>query len=216
MVFKEYIRNIKLFSRVGNSFVVGGKLCKCCPCRQGRGKSLEIEENICGKENHDHQLFRTEGDNDKEKDIECEKSSDPPLLISLQTQLHDIEKIEKKQNGDDSSSSSTFFSKNSSIRKDHRGSEDSRQFQSSPSPTCSISNIYLIKGRRKKKISRSVTSTSSETSVPAGTLVSTYAGGSGSGNVAKMQAEQGSIKELKSYQTNRYLRNRRHTLANVR
>lgn len=270
--------------------MVGGKLCKCCPCRQGRGKSLEIEENICGKENHDHQLFRTEGDNDKGKDIECEKSSDPPLLISLQTQLHDIEEIEEEQNGDDSSSSSTFFSKNSSIRKDHRGSEDSRQFQSSPSPTCSISNIYLIKGRRKKKIrfvvismklfskgfslslsppfcfniflflnflflslslrkpfeksfshtkhhnvffirqiilkkvylfpcsrnSRSVTSTSSETSVPAGTLVSTYAGGSGSGNVAKMQAEQGSIKELKSYQTNRYLRNRRHTLANVR
>lgn len=127
-------------------------MCKCCPCRQGRGEALEENQKISGKENHESHLTEPESNYDKdEKDCEVEKSG-PPLVISLQGQLHDIEEIEEEQNGDDTSSSSTLFSKNSSIRKDHRGSEDSRQFQSSPSPTCSISNIHLIKGRRKKKI----------------------------------------------------------------
>lgn len=132
--------------------MVGGKLSKCCPCRQGRGKDQEENIKIAGTENHETQEpgNKTE-DGTEKKSTEVERG-DPPLLISLQTQLHDIEEIEEEQNGDDTSSSSTLFSKNSSIRKDHRGSEDSRQFQSSPSPTFSISNIHLIKGRRKKKI----------------------------------------------------------------
>ncbi|KAK9751454.1 hypothetical protein QE152_g5042 [Popillia japonica] len=68
----------------------------------------------------------------------------------------------------------------------------------SPSPTLSA------KASRKNQRTRSVTSTtssecSSSTAPPAG----------------KMQAEQGSIGDLQRYH-NRYLRNRRHTLANVR
>lgn len=71
----------------------------------------------------------------------------------------------------------------------------------SPSPTLSL------KTSRKSQRTRSVTSTtSSESSTPAAasTAVPT-----------KMQAEQGSIGDLQRYH-NRYLRNRRHTLANVR
>ncbi|KAK6634777.1 hypothetical protein RUM44_000024 [Polyplax serrata] len=186
--------------------------------RRGEPLKTNVKGDLPAKESHEYRLPEEELDNDK---AEAEKSeaekSGPQLLISLQSQLHDIEEIEEEQNGDDTSSSSTLFSKTSSIRKDHRGSEDSRQFQSSPSPTCSISNIHLIKSRRKKKISsRSVTSTSSDTSGAASTVVSTCAVGGGGSASGKMQAEQGSIKELKSYQTNRYLRNRRHTLANVR
>lgn len=67
----------------------------------------------------------------------------------------------------------------------------------SPSPTLSVK-------ARKGQRTRSVTSTtSSEASSAAASI-----GG-------KMQAEQGSIGELQRYH-NRYLRNRRHTLANVR
>lgn len=71
----------------------------------------------------------------------------------------------------------------------------------SPSPTLSA------KAGRKGQRNRSVTSstTSSECSSSIGV----------SGSVVKMQAEQGSIGDLQRYH-NRYLRNRRHTLANVR
>lgn len=65
----------------------------------------------------------------------------------------------------------------------------------SPSPT-------WVSGRKTKIRTRSVASstTSEQPSAP---------------TIPKMQAEQGSIGELQKYH-NRYLRNRRHTLANVR
>lgn len=64
----------------------------------------------------------------------------------------------------------------------------------SPSPTLSV------KASRKGQRTRSVTSTTSSEA---------------SAGSNKMQAEQGSIGDLQKYH-NRYLRNRRHTLANVR
>jgi hypothetical protein len=64
----------------------------------------------------------------------------------------------------------------------------------SPSPTLSVK-------ARKGQRTRSVTSTTSSEASSTATV--------------KMQAEQGSIGELQKYH-NRYLRNRRHTLANVR
>lgn len=135
--------------------MVGGTLCKCYPCRHGRGEVQEEEIKITEKANHDNCDKNEENEDNKEDEDGLEvETTGPPLLISLQqTHLHDIEEIEEEQNGcDDTSSSSTLFSKNSSSRKEHRGSGGSRQFQSSPSPTFSISNIHLIKGRRKKKI----------------------------------------------------------------
>lgn len=69
-----------------------------------------------------------------------------------------------------------------------------RTVHQSPSPTLSVKTSR--KGR-----TRSVTSTTSSEG--------------SSGTTIKMQAEQGSIGELQKYH-NRYLRNRRHTLANVR
>lgn len=73
----------------------------------------------------------------------------------------------------------------------------------SPSPTLSI------KTSRKSQRTRSITSTtSSDSSTPAIATASAVV-------PTKMQAEQGSIGDLQRYH-NRYLRNRRHTLANVR
>lgn len=68
----------------------------------------------------------------------------------------------------------------------------------SPSPTLSV------KASRKSQRTRSVTSTTSSEGSTGGVP-----------SAAKMQAEQGSIGDLQRYH-NRYLRNRRHTLANVR
>lgn len=74
----------------------------------------------------------------------------------------------------------------------------------SPSPTLSA------KASRKSQRNRSITSTTSSECSSSGGGVSSAPAGS-----AKMQAEQGSIGDLHRYH-NRYLRNRRHTLANVR
>lgn len=104
----------------------------------------------------------------------------------------------------------------------------------SPSPTFSVK---ISGGKRKNKLrTRSVQSATSSTSssttessstvqIPASVIQSTLVSGGGSGGsavvntsgspVPKMQAEQGSIGDLQKYH-NRYLRNRRHTLANVR
>lgn len=72
-----------------------------------------------------------------------------------------------------------------------------RNVVQSPSPTLSV------KATRKGQRTRSVTSTTSSEGSSAGPAP------------GKMQAEQGSIGDLQRYH-NRYLRNRRHTLANVR
>lgn len=125
---------------------MGGNLCKCVPCREGRdagGRAAAVAESP-----------QPEEEEEVVAAAPLAAFNEAPLLLSVSTsgagQLHDIEEIE--ENGDDTSSSSTLFSKNSS-RKDHRGSGGSnRQLQSSPSPTFSISNINLIKGRRKKKV----------------------------------------------------------------
>lgn len=78
------------------------------------------------------------------------------------------------------------------IKKKHRNVQ-------SPSPTLSVKT-----GSRKSQRPRATvtTNTSGEGSFPS-------AGG------GRMQAEQGSIADLQKHH-NRYLRNRRHTLANVR
>ncbi|EFA10363.2 hypothetical protein TcasGA2_TC012589 [Tribolium castaneum] len=73
--------------------------------------------------------------------------------------------------------------------------KNKRRNVQSPSPTLSV------KASRKGQRTRSVTSTTSSEGSSTTTV--------------KMQAEQGSIGELQKYH-NRYLRNRRHTLANVR
>lgn len=121
-----------------------------------------------------------------------------PSLLPIQ-QLHDIEEEEDQQIDqlellDQQVSSSTSLRR----KKKHRR-QFANVFSNSPSPTFSVTTP--VKSTKNKVRTRSITSTtSSETS---------------GGSVAKMQAEQGSIGDLKSYH-NRYLRNRRHTLANVR
>lgn len=80
-------------------------------------------------------------------------------------------------------------------------SNKKRRNVQSPSPTFSVKTSSTRKAQR----TRSVTSTTSSDTSSAGGQV----GGS------KMQAEQGSIGDLQRYH-NRYLKNRRHTLANVR
>lgn len=77
----------------------------------------------------------------------------------------------------------------------------------SPSPR-SKHNRKQAKGRTK-----SIPSTTSETSTSSTVQHSTLS--SASFLMPKMQAEQGSIGELQKYHS-RYLKNRRHTLANVR
>ena len=72
--------------------------------------------------------------------------------------------------------------------------KNKRRNVQSPSPTLSVK-------ARKSQRTRSVTSTTSSEGSSTTTV--------------RMQAEQGSIGELQKYH-NRYLRNRRHTLANVR
>lgn len=67
----------------------------------------------------------------------------------------------------------------------------------SPSPTWVSGRKGIL--RSSRSVASSTTTSSEQTTSP----------------VPKMQAEQGSIGELQKYH-NRYLRNRRHTLANVR
>lgn len=89
-------------------------------------------------------------------------------------------------------------------RLSYKKQQQQRRNVQSPSPTLSLKTSAAGGGRKgQQQRTRSVTSTtSSECS-------------SGPSVGAKMQAEQGSIGDLQKYH-NRYLRNRRHTLANVR
>lgn len=133
----------------------------------------------------------------KEIILLSDENTFPPTTLITQ-QLHDIEEEEDQGNGNDdllSVSSSSL-----TIKKEHQ------KLCNSPSPTFSSAFIKSSsssdrKKKKKKVRTRSVTSTTSSDTC-----------GSGS---HKMQAEQGSIGDLQKYH-NRYLRNRRHTLANVR
>lgn len=88
----------------------------------------------------------------------------------------------------------------SSYNKYYYGKKRRNVLVQSPSPTC-------VSGRKNSKPrNRSVTSS---------TTTTTTSSEPTSVSIPKMQAEQGSIGELQKYH-NRYLRNRRHTLANVR
>lgn len=123
-----------------------------------------------------------------------------PALVTSQ-QLHDIEEEEDQANGEGVDAIS-ISSSSLTIRKDQQ------KLCNSPSPT--FSSVFIKsssssdrKKKKKKVRTRSVTSTTSSDTC-----------GSATGS-HKMQAEQGSIGDLQKYH-NRYLRNRRHTLANVR
>lgn len=87
----------------------------------------------------------------------------------------------------------------------------------SPSPRSKQSRKQT-KGRTKS-ITSTTSSSDTTTATPSGTVsnqISASAGSSTSGLLLpKMQAEQGSIGDLQKYHS-RYLKNRRHTLANVR
>lgn len=122
-----------------------------------------------------------------------------PSLVTSQ-QLHDIEEEEDLPNGEGDLIS--LSSSSLTIRKDQQ------KLCNSPSPT--FSSVFIKsssssdrKKKKKKVRTKSVTSTTSSDTC-----------GSATGS-HKMQAEQGSIGDLQKYH-NRYLRNRRHTLANVR
>ena len=120
----------------------------------------------------------------------------PPSLLPIQ-QLHDIEEEEDHQIDQLELLDQQISSQRK--KKKHRR-QFTNVFNNSPSPTFSVPTPVKSTSTKKAR-TRSVTSTtSSDTS---------------GGSVTKMQAEQGSIGDLKSYH-NRYLRNRRHTLANVR
>ncbi|KAL1464249.1 hypothetical protein WDU94_003914 [Cyamophila willieti] len=132
---------------------------------------------------------------------DCKTDETGKLLLKLEDEkptsktLHDIEEEE-----DDCYPNDDFLSESSSsltIKRDIR-------FCQSPSPTLSSTLFKTEKRPKKKGRTRSVTSTTSSDTC---------------GSAGKMQAEQGSIGDLKSYHNRpqeRYLRNRRHTLANVR
>lgn len=105
----------------------------------------------------------------------------------------------------------------SSQSRHNSGSVDENLLSNSPSPRAKQSRKHT-KGRNK-----SITSTtSSDTVISGGPLCNlssvSVLTNSLSGYLApsiKMQAEQGSIGDLQKYHS-RYLKNRRHTLANVR
>ncbi|KAJ4449885.1 hypothetical protein ANN_01291 [Periplaneta americana] len=125
----------------------------------------------------------------------------PPSLLPIQ-QLHDIEEEEDHQIDQLELLDQQISSSTSLRRKKKNRRHFTNVFNNSPSPTFSVTTPVKSTPATKNKVrTRSVTSTtSSDTS---------------GGSITKMQAEQGSIGDLKSYH-NRYLRNRRHTLANVR
>lgn len=99
----------------------------------------------------------------------------------------------------------------SSYNKYYYGKKRGRNILAqSPSPTFSTRTGKSRKSSGKVRNRSVPSSTASSEAPPAVT-----SGNTAVGIVLKMQAEQGSIGELQKYH-NRYLRNRRHTLANVR
>lgn len=117
--------------------------------------------------------------------------------------LQDIQEEEQEPSATDDEEVCIVSSQNKYYYGKKRGRNALAQ---SPSPTFST-RINKSRKNSNKPRARSVTSTTSSsevTTVPSGIITA-----------PKMQAEQGSIGELQKYH-NRYLRNRRHTLANVR
>lgn len=98
-----------------------------------------------------------------------------------------------------------------------RGSHSNNQQQTSSSSSTSSDTSSILqtaaaqiqKAQQKSKESNNTSASGS--SAAAGSHV----GGQQQASPAKMQAEQGSIGDLQKYHS-RYLKNRRHTLANVR
>lgn len=90
------------------------------------------------------------------------------------------------------------------------------EFSNSPSPRTKI-NRKQSKGRTRSK--QSTINSSEKTGTTSGGILTGVINNVTSiipaGLLPKMQAEQGSIGDLQKYHT-RYLKNRRHTLANVR
>lgn len=170
------------------------RLC-CCAQQSAQKKGDKLDSNSTGDEK-DPILLAPVIESSESKSCEEDK-----LLLKSEEDkptskhLHDIEEEE-----DDCYPNDDFLSESSSsltIRKDLR-------FCQSPSPTLSSILFKTEKRPKKKGRTRSVTSTTSSDTC---------------GSAGKMQAEQGSIGDLKTYHSRpqeRYLRNRRHTLANVR
>lgn len=146
-----------------------------------------------------------------------------PRPLSQQSPLPEIEEeddFEESPSDETPSYKSTKSSTESSAHTSSRGNSSSATkkrpflsgsvFSNSPSPVkfCATSST---KGRTKGGKARKTRSVQSSVS-------SEGSGGEGGFRIAqppKMQAEQGSIGDLHKYH-GRYLKNRRHTLANVR
>lgn len=168
------------------------RLC-CCAQQSAHKKDDKLDQNSTAEEKDPiltvPVVENSESKSGVDEKVLVKSEDDKPST----KQLHDIEEEE-----DDDYPNDDFLSESSSsltIKRDLR-------FCQSPSPTLSSTLFKTEKRPKQKGRTRSVTSTTSSDTC-------------GSAGAGKMQAEQGSIGDLKSYH-NRYLRNRRHTLANVR
>lgn len=123
-------------------------------------------------------------------------------------ELHDIEEEDDQLEEDSISESSSSYRKTCSASITCGNSTIVLQ---SPSSQHQQSHHQLQKCDRKKKRGnlRNRSNVSPENSTTCGS------GGATNSALSRMQAEQGSIGDLQKYH-NRYLRSRRHTLANVR
>lgn len=131
-------------------------------------------------------------------------TDDTALTVPSHLHLHDIEEEEDNNGEAEGADVLSISSSSLTIRK------DPQKLCNSPSPTFSSAFIKSSsssdrKKKKKKVRTRSVTSTTSSDTCGSVSVSGSH----------KMQAEQGSIGDLQKYH-NRYLRNRRHTLANVR
>lgn len=235
-------RKKKLLFRRKKTGVVGGAVCKsnCCCCRrcaeqlQSREASSSHNDGanlISQPRSAQEQNFAvsntslnsktnppsksssvdiSKGDETFSDSVGGGSGSTTPCLNNYLTikELHDIEEEDDQLEEDpisESSSSLIINKPKTSLSTLSAGYQQSLQFQQSQLQKC--------ESRKKKRNLRTRSATSSSTSSDN----TTTCGSAGISSIAlnRMQAEQGSIGDLQKYH-NRYLRSRRHTLANVR
>lgn len=169
---------------------------------------IEEEEEL------DQNQHTITGDCNNLKELLVNSKRSIRIVNQVQLQQHQQQQRDKAaaQQARRSSNAGIISSSTTGTSTSGGGLSDESAVSPSPSPRSKHSR----KAKRTKSVTPATTSEAqSSNSALVSNIVSAIANPSSGYLLPKMQAEQGSIGELQKYHS-RYLKNRRHTLANVR
>lgn len=237
---RQYRRKKKLLFRRKKTGVVGGAVCKsnCCCCRRC-AEQLHSREEASSSHNDGATLI-SQPRSAQEQNF---PAPDSPLNSDAHSAGRSSSSDTSKYAGDESCAEAAgggggktpSLNNYLTIKELHDIEEEDDQLEEDPisesssslltnKPKTSVSTLsagyqqpHLLQKCESRKKKRNLRTRSATSNSSTSSEYTTTCGSPGISSIAlnKMQAEQGSIGDLQKYH-NRYLRSRRHTLANVR